>query len=91
MYNSGGVLKESTRRRKGGCSLSRLYSTGIACLPVLQKRKHIELREFMTYLQTLGVQCLQVQISRTTASNYIPYVFDEHEWNRMVLEADNIE
>lgn len=66
------------------------WDSMLTCSPKTRKRKYIELRGFLTYLQTLGFQCLQVQIPRTAASNYIPRIFDEHEWNRMVLEADNM-
>lgn len=66
------------------------WDRSLTCSPVTRKKKHSELRGFMNFLQSTGLAYRIPEIPRTPASGYAPYIFCESEWNRIILEVDNL-
>jgi len=66
------------------------WDQSLTCSPVTRKRKYSELRSFSEFLRSEGIHCYIPEIKRAPGSTYVPYVFDETEWNRILQEADNL-
>ena len=41
-------------------------------------------------MQTEGIICYIPETPRKPSSTYVPYIFDENEWNRIIMEADKL-
>lgn len=66
------------------------WDKNLSCSPATRKRKYTELRGFARYLQAEGIICYIPEAPRKPSSSYVPYVFDENEWNRIIMEADRL-
>lgn len=66
------------------------WDKNLSCAPVTRKKKYTELRGFARFLQSLGITCYIPETPRKPSSAYVPYIFDEGEWDRIILEADNL-
>lgn len=66
------------------------WDKNLSCSPVTRKRKYTELRGFIRFLQTAGIKCYIPETPRKPSSTYVPYIFDENEWDRIIMEADNL-
>lgn len=62
----------------------------LSCSPVTRKKKYTELRGFARFLQSKGITCYIPETPRKPPSTYVPYIFDEGEWDRIIMEADNL-
>lgn len=78
---------------KGDCLSQEVvfkWDESLSCSPVTRKKKYTELRGFARFLQSKGISCYIPEIQRNPPSTYVPYIFDECEWNRIIMEADNL-
>lgn len=66
------------------------WDKNLSCSPVTRKKKYTELRGFARFLQSMGITCYVPETPRKPSSAYVPYIFDENEWDRIILEADNL-
>lgn len=66
------------------------WDKNLSCSPVTRKKKYTELRGFARFLQSMGITCYIPETPRKPSSSYVPYIFDEDEWDRIILEADNL-
>lgn len=55
-----------------------------------RKKKYTELKGVVRFLQSKGITCYIPEDPRKPSSTYVPYIFDEGEWDRIILEADNL-
>ena len=78
---------------KGHCLSKEVifeWDKNLSCSPVTRKQKYTELRGFARFLQTEGIICYIPETPRKPSSTYVPYIFDENEWNRIIMEADKL-
>lgn len=66
------------------------WDQDLSCSPVTRKKKYTKLRGFIRFLQSKGITCYIPETPRKPSSTYVPYIFDESEWGRIILEADNL-
>lgn len=66
------------------------WDESLSCSPVTRKKKYAELRGFTSFLQSRGITCYIPETPRKPPGTYVPYIFDENEWNRIIMEADNL-
>lgn len=66
------------------------WDQNLSCSPMTRKRKYSELSGFVEFLRSEGIACHIPEIPRTPSSTYVPYIFNETEWDRIIQEADNL-
>ena len=66
------------------------WDESLSCSPVTRKKKYAELRGFTSFLQSRGITCYIPETPRKPPGTYVPYIFDENEWNRIIMGADNL-
>lgn len=66
------------------------WDKNLSCSPSTRKRKYAQLRGFIRFLQSNRIICYLPETPRRPSSTYIPYIFDENEWNRIIMESDKL-
>jgi integrase/recombinase XerD len=61
----------------------------LMCKPSTKKKKLLVIRNFAKYLVSLGFNAFIPEIPRAS-SDYVPYVFSEEEWLRIIDSCDNL-
>jgi len=61
----------------------------LMCKPSTKKKKLLVIRNFANYLVSLGYNAFIPEIPRAS-SDYVPYVFSEEEWLRIIDACDNL-
>lgn len=66
------------------------WNTHLNCSPATRKKKLSALCGFIKFLLSAGISCELPEIPRGRQSQYLPYIFDETEWKRIINTADNL-
>lgn len=61
----------------------------LTCKPSTKKIKILVIKDFAKYLNSLGYNAFIPEVPRAS-SDYVPYVFSEEEWIRIIDACDNL-
>lgn len=63
----------------------------LTCGTATKNKKYSALKGFIKYLRSCDIPCASLELPRKHGTSYIPYVYSENEWSKIIQASDNLQ